>query len=256
MSIQSYFTRSLTIEILKAKGTLVLWLALVAPLFVVGVAFTASYLEGYKFYHKGVNPWIEFTGHILVGWSLFIFPIYVSLQSALVSAIEHQADTWKSVYSLPLPKWSVFYAKLALFTGLLAISHLVLFGFAEGAGWLLSELKPHYNFQLFTIRPVLAQACFNILLSGLGMASLQFYIGLRFRSFIIPAGFGLFITLAGVISRSQPISRASPYLSPINFFHNATQADGWHYGYVYISLLTYILGAIAGFLSTSQRDVV
>ncbi|WP_138994233.1 ABC transporter permease [Larkinella sp. C7] len=255
MMTLSYFVRSLSQERLKFKGTLVVWLALVAPVFVAVVAFMASYLDGHNLYQKGINPWLDYSGHILIGWTLFVFPIYVSLLSALVHAIEHQSNTWKTVYSLPMPKWSIYAAKLVLFTGLIVFSHLLLFGLAEAGGYLLGVLKPSYGFQLFSLHWVLAEGCFAGLLSGLGLCAIQFYIGLRFSSFIVPAGFGLMVTMAGAISRSLPISRFSPYLWPVSFFNRSIQVNNWQYGYVYIGMLTFLIGAIAGFQMISRRDV-
>ncbi|RRB01151.1 ABC transporter permease [Larkinella rosea] len=250
-----YFTRSFAQERLKAKGTQVVWLAILAPVFVVVVAFMASYLDGNRLYQHNVNPWLAYSTHILIGWTLFVFPIYTSLQSALVHAIEHQSQTWKTVYSLPMPKWSVYVSKLVVLTGLILLSHLLVFGLAEGGGWLLGMLKPQYGFQLFSLHRVLAEGCFASLLSGLGMIAVQFYLGMRFSSFILPAGFGLMVTLTGAISRSLPISRASPYLWPVLVFNSSIQTDDWQYTYVWIGMLTFLLAGIGGFLAIARRDV-
>ncbi|GAB3936126.1 ABC transporter permease [Larkinella terrae] len=250
-----YFTRSLAQERLKAKGTLVVWLAILAPVFVVTVAFMASYLDGNRLYRSNVNPWLEYSGHILIGWTLFVFPIYASLQSALVHAIEHQSQTWKTLFSLPMPKWSVYSAKLALFTGLLVLSHVLVLGLAEGGGWLLGMLKPHYGFQSSSLHRVLAEGCFASLLSGLGMAAIQFFLGIRFGSFILPAGVGLMLTMLGAISRSLSVSRVSPYLWPVLVFNSSIQIQDWQFTYVWIGLLTFFLASIGGFLIIYRRDV-
>lgn len=256
MNSFSYLSRSVAMEKIKIKNTLVPWLALFAPLFVVTVAFVAAYADGDRFYGPDINPWDNFSGHILVGWALFVFPIYVSLQSALYSAMEHQNHAFAYLYSLPVPKWSIYAGKLLILTGLISLSHAALYGFSEMAGWLLGILKPRYGFQSYSMHEVLSKASLLMFLVGGGMIVIQLYISMEFASFIVPAGLGLFATMAGAISRGFAISKASPYLWPIGFLNNSLQMADWQYSYLWIGLAVYVSGALASIVLISRKDIV
>lgn len=256
MNALSYLWRSLLMEKIKVSRALVLWLAFFAPAFVVLVAFVAAYVDGDKFYKPGINPWLNFSGHVLVGWALFVFPIYVSLQSALYAAVEHQNRAFAYLYSLPVPRWSIYVSKLLVLTALTGLSHVALYGFAEAAGWLLGLLKPHYGFQNYSMHEVLSKATLLMFLAGGGIMVIQLFISMQFASFIIPAGFGLFATMAGVISRGFAISIASPYLWPICFLNNSLDMADWRYSYLLTSLAVFVLGAVASIQVLNRKDIV
>lgn len=256
MKSLNYLWRGLLMEKIKVSGTLVLGLAFFAPAFVVLVAFVAAYADGGKFYKPGMNPWINFSGHILVGWALFVFPIYVSLQSALYAAIEHQNRTFAYLYSLPVPRWSFYVSKLLVLTALTGLSHIVLYGSAEAAGWLLGLLKPNYGFQSHSMHQVLSKATLLMFFGGGGIMVIQLFISLQSASFIVPAGFGLFATMAGVISRGFAISTASPYLWPICFLNNSLEMADWRYSYLLISVAVLVLGAVVSIQLLNRKAIV
>ncbi|SEJ83996.1 hypothetical protein SAMN05216327_12349 [Dyadobacter sp. SG02] len=255
MSTFNDLYRGLAMEKIKIKRTFVIWLALFAPAFVVITAFVAAYTDGDRFYGPGINPWVNFSGHVLVGWALFVFPIYVALQSALYAAVEHNNRAFGYLFSLPVPKWSIYASKLLVLTALVGLSHVALYGFAEGAGWLLGVLKPHYGFQHYTLREVLSRAALWMFLAGWGMIAIQMYVATRFSSFIIPAGIGLFATMAGAISRGFAASRFSPYLWPICFLNNSLELKDWHYLYVLLSIAAYVTCAVAGGMVLSRKNI-
>ena len=239
---EKYLLRGLTIEKLKISNTLVPWLTLSAPLFVVTVAFVAAYSGGEKVYRPGINPWENFAGHVLVGWSLFVFPIYLSLQSALYAGIEHQSRAWAYLYSLPVPKWAIHLSKLIMLAVLVATSHIALFFFAEGAGWILGLVRPSYGFQYYSLHNVLATASASLFVAGLGMIALQWLVSLYFESFLVPAALGLFATMAGAVSRGFAASDVSPYLWPTAMLNATLDMSEWRFSYLLISLL---FGAMA-----------
>jgi hypothetical protein len=233
-------------ERIKIKGTLVPWLAFFAPAFVVVVAFVASYTGGDKVYKSGVDPWIDFTGHILVGWSLFVYPIYVSLQSALYAGIEHQSKAWAYQCSLPMPKWSIYAGKLITISLWIAISHLALLMFSEAAGLLLGIIKPRYGFQHFSMHRVFAAGSALLFIAGSGMFAIQLLISILFESFLIPASLGLFATMVGAVSRGFVVSNASPYLWPTNLLNGTLEMPDWQYVYLLAGMSTYAIIGCAG----------
>ncbi|UFH57630.1 ABC transporter permease [Spirosoma sp. KNUC1025] len=246
----------LGMERLKLKGTLVIWLAIFAPGFVVVVAFVAGYADGERFYQPGVNPWNNFCEHLLAGWSLFIFPLYISLLSALYAALEHQNRAWGYLYSLPVLKSSIYLSKLLVLTALIVLSHTALFVLGFCAGSLIGLLKPAFGFQNYAMSAFMPVACLHLFVCGLGMIVIQLLISLWYPSFIIPAGFGLFATLAGAIARSFQVSHFSPYLWPFVFLNNTLGVNNWNYAILGWSVCTYLLGAYISMFFLGRRSRV
>jgi hypothetical protein len=116
-----------------------------------------------------------------------------------VNNIEHKAETWKSLFSLPIAKWSIYSAKYfyALFLVFLCLALFVLF--TIGFGNFLSILKPQLKFNEYHIEKLLAQIYFKLFLAALGILSIQFLLSLLFRDFLKPMGIGFVATIAGVI---------------------------------------------------------
>jgi hypothetical protein len=111
-----------------------------APLFITFISFNVFYFKGHEIVKPGQDPWPHLMSNVLQIWSLLFFPLTITLQSALYPAIEHQSNTWKHVYSLAVPRWSVYAGKLTLFTALLAVTMVLLFALTEGRGRLAGRV--------------------------------------------------------------------------------------------------------------------
>ncbi len=260
-----YYTRNLSAETLKCKRTMVLWLAVGAPLFITFISFCTFYFKGSSIVRPGVNPWLELMYTFRQTWPVVFLPLTISLQSALYPAIEHQSSTWKHVYSLAVPKWSVYAGKLTVFTALIALSMLLLFAFTEGVGALLSLLRPELGFGWYTAHGVLARECSRLLLAALGITAIQFYLGFRFRNFIVPVGFGLFMTIATRMLVPWKYFNKFPYawltLSwpaptwPTLTWPRTYVSLGFFTPEICLSLLVFAVVALLGYFETARRDV-
>jgi hypothetical protein len=250
-----YYTRNLSVETIKCKRTLVIWLAAGAPFFMVFLFFNVFYFKGHEMVKAGTNPWLPFQMQIMQVWAVLFFPLYISLQSALYNGIEHQANTWKYVYSLAVPKWSVYGSKFTLFTALIAISMLLLFAFTQAAGTLLDWLQPSLGFGRYSAYFQNARECFTLFLAALGITAIQFYVSFRFRNFILPAGLGLLMTVTAVaLMRWEHINKF-PYAWPmVSWFKGRTEPEFFTLE-IYLSLGVFALVAIIGYFQTARRDV-
>jgi lantibiotic transport system permease protein len=116
-------------EALKIRNTAALWLAVVTPvlatiLHVIDLFNRSSFPVG--------NPGDVWRNLLRNGWSfwaLFV-PILISFEAATLADLEHRGRHWKQLFTLPIPRWSVYATKI-LFGGLLlaASSFIVVLGF-------------------------------------------------------------------------------------------------------------------------------
>ncbi len=248
--------RSLSVEVLKCRRTLVFWLAAGAPFFMVFLAFNITFFHGEKFIRQGDNPWGYFLYSIRDLWGNFLFPMYIALQSVLLLSIEHQANTWKHVYALAVPRWTVYFGKLLLGVGLVCFCIFMLYVFTEGAGLLLALLKPELGFGKYSISVLLLRGYSKMVLAGLGIVALQHVISFRYHNFLVPAAFGFAMTVAGVALGGQQVIEYLPYSFPAL----ALKGDNMTYfplfnRWVYLSLAVFVTVNAVGYWAISRRDV-
>jgi Uncharacterized protein conserved in bacteria len=93
----------------------------------------------------GVNFWSAIAEHISRIWIFLLFPLLITLQTALIGETDYREGTWKVVCSQPVKRWMAVAAKqclavLAAFISLICLLLcLLLFGFS------LSILKPEFQ---------------------------------------------------------------------------------------------------------------
>ena len=198
------FLLSFRSEFFKSRKTLGFWAAILLPFLICLLLFVGFYTKSERLI--GMSPmrlWIQFAGAILgVMGSLFL-PMFVIFIAYSVNSIEHKADTWKSLFSLPISRWAVYTAKYfyALFLIFVCMTLFVLF--TIGFGNLLSLVKPELRFDNYHMEGTLAQLYFKLFLSSLGILSIQFLLILLWSDFLKPMGIGFFATIIGVITASK-----------------------------------------------------
>src|SRR5688572_11640607 len=104
----SGFLRALQSEFYKTRKTLALWSAIIFPLIL-------CVLISYGFYNNAakINPysaemqWFRFAGAFIGVMGSLLIPMLVIFQTFSINNIEHRAEMWKSLFSLPIPKWSI-----------------------------------------------------------------------------------------------------------------------------------------------------
>ena len=161
--------------------------------------------------------WIRFAGIPLNIMGTLLLPMFVIFIAYSVNSIEHKADTWKTLFSLPIPKWSVYSAKFfyALFLVLLTLLLFALF--TIGFGNLLGVLKPELTFADYHMEVILLQIYFKLFLSALGILSIQFLLSLLWVDFLKPMGIGFICFIIGVISAgfNWKYAYTIPYAHPM-----------------------------------------
>lgn len=251
-----YLGRTLSVEVLKCRRTLVFWLTAGAPFFMVFLVFNIFYFKGHQMIGPTANPWAGFLGMIGDMWGFFFFPMYITLQSVLLLSVEHQANTWKHVYSLAIPRWTVYFSKLVLSVGLVAFCMIMLYVFTELGGLLLSLLRPELKFGKYNASLVTLKGYTKLFLAGLGIVGIQHFISFRYPNFILPAAFGLAMTITAIALIGQAAFDYIPYAFPAL----SVKGDTMQYvpvfnREVYLSLVVFAVASFFGGWLISRRNV-
>ena len=187
--------------------------------------------------------------------SVALFPLFVILICTLLPQIEYRNNTWKQVFTSPQTKANVFLAKFMnvhlLMLVFLIATHLFMFLTIAGVNF----IKPTLNLFKHPLNgtTVLVNAA-NAYILLLAVCAIQFWLGLRFRNFIVPIGIGFALWLAGTIMAVQYKSNLVYYF-PYSFpaFPVSTKLKSQLTQVAWTSLGYALLFLIVGFFDFRRR---
>jgi len=214
--------RALHAEVLKLKRTLALRLVFLAPVIVVLLgAFiqTAAVIGGRG--DLAATFWQAHSQESLTMWAVFLMPLLIAVETALLSSIEHGERQWKHLFALPVPRSAIYIAKFTITQALVLLSTLLLCALIAISGWLLVLFHP----VLAAAGPpplwsIVVRALQCWLAAGL-MLSINLWIALRWPSFTVPLGAGIAGTFVALFASSAKIAEYYPWLLPLNVLSGA-----------------------------------
>lgn len=190
---------ALSSEMLKTKRTLALRLAFIAPLLVVLLEFLIVWQQGAKAGRSRLGMWVSLMQNSLVLWNLLMVPLFVTLQTALLAALEHSNKNWKHLFALPVSRQAIYGAKQVVALALIGISTPVLWLAVIVAGLVLRFLRPGIGFEApIPAWRILQFALLSYVCSWLIIA-IHTWVAMRSPSFVVAMGVGVAVTVVAVI---------------------------------------------------------
>lgn len=190
--------RALGVESRKYRRTMALWLAILAPALIVLLNFCIFYFRGEHIVDvaAGDFAWRKY-GMMNIQPSInLLFPLYIVLLAVWFFQIEHQSQTWKHLWVLPVRRSTQFLAKVLLFLGFVAGSLLIFLLLIYASGWVLMQVRPELGFDNTVGVLMIAKAVLYMLCASVGIIALQFWFSMRWKSLMAPLSIGM----AGIIS--------------------------------------------------------
>jgi hypothetical protein len=264
------FILSLRSEFYKSRKTLGFWCAIILPFVLCLLVFVGYLTHADKAATlPGQILWFLYANIMLGVMGTLLLPIFIIIVAYSVNSIEHRADTWKTLFSLPISKWSVYSAKYLYAVFLVFLCLLLFYLFTIGGGNLLGVIKPQLKFSEFSMASYLGQIYLKLFLASMGILSIQFLLSLVWSDFLKPMGIGFVGTIAGLIlaGMNWEYSYWIPYAHPvlaISGLHKrgptpaATQVI-MHVDIItneiYVSLAVAALFFVAGFFIVQKKSV-
>ena len=124
-------SRALVAETMKTKRTLALAMTVLAPLIIavlqVAVPAAASRVSAVD--RRPEKAWLSFSKSTLVYWSLLMLPLYITLETTLLSGLDHNQNHWtRVVHHAGARRWAFYAAKVLVAMALIALSNVVMLG--------------------------------------------------------------------------------------------------------------------------------
>jgi ABC-2 type transport system permease protein len=260
--------RATFVEIYKLRRTLALRAALLLP--IGGVAMTTvvnlSRARGSEFVLDHPNGWETLMlDQTLVLWCFVMLPLFVSLETALLAGIEHREGNWKQLFALPIPRWTIYTAKLLVAFGLVCLTSLELAAGIGLQGWILLKIRPDLGLTHPIPWDLIFWRTFVILPNVLLMLAVQTWVAIRWRSFTVPMGVGIGCTAVTIMllrtlknAASTPygptLASFFPWSSPYVMISPAATAGLRHTAFL-VGVLGGLLVSIIGCWEFARRDV-
>src|SRR5688572_847504 len=188
---------SLRSEILKTKRTASFYLTICAAAFGPLMSMLDIIFDGLEpgdrdfIFNKFLTTKFQMTGFVML-------PFFLILISTLLPQIEYKNNAWKQVLASPQTKSNVFLAKFInvqlliitfiLITQLMMFVNVIILHFREPSLNVLNQPVNGYQVLMTIVSGYLAI---------LAISAIQFWLGLRFRNFIIPIAIGFACWLIG-----------------------------------------------------------
>ena len=255
------FLISLQSEFFKTRKTLAFLSAILLPFLLILLISSGFYIKAEKMApYPPLMQWIHFTGAFLGVMGSLLLPMLIIFQTYSINNIEHGAGMWKSLFSLPLPKWSIYSSKWVYSVLLTALCLLLFVVFALAAGQIMSLLKPELRFDEYNFAGLLFRIHFKMFLASLGILSIQFLLSLIWDDFLKPMGIGFLLLIFGVIciNLKWEYAYAIPYSQPLLALMNImdkTKPFEMLTREVYISLGISLITFVAGYYIISKRSI-
>jgi hypothetical protein len=223
------FFVSLKSEFKKTRRTAIWYLCLICTLLTPFYAYVFN-IEEDKVVQFKQDPWNRFfMGEAGMVLNVMILPFFLILICTLLAQLEYKNNTWKQVYASPQPLLHVFFAKFLkiqlILIGILIITNVIMLIVLYATHYFRYPLNMEgsslrwQDFLIFNGR---------IYITVMSISALQFWLGLRFKNFIVPLVIGLFLWIfAMMLMETIPWVHDNkyPYLYPMRNYFPRLESD-------------------------------
>lgn len=191
MTSQVALIRALSAETLKMKRTIALKMVVLAPVSVVLLTLFMASQAPFSTLHRAtpIDAWRALSRVNLQFWGILMLPMYVTLQTALIAGLDHADNQWKALFVRPVPRWTVYVAKLAVVMAMVLASAVILVAGILAEGKLLHWYNAELGFGAIPYSLIVRETAEMTGLAFLFL-TIQHWVSLRWRSFSVAIGFG------------------------------------------------------------------
>lgn len=214
--MRSFFI-SIQSEFYKSRKTLAFWSSILLPLLLcLAIALSFIFKHESLAKHPPQVLWFYFISPITGIMGSLLLPILVIYNTYAITNMEYKGDTWKSLFSLPLPKLSIYASKFIYIIFLTFLTMLLFAVLIIASGHTIELVRPTLEFGDFNPNEIIFKAFTKLFLSAIGIISIQFLMNLMWNDFLKPFGLGFLFTIVCSITANVGWKYATylPYAFP------------------------------------------
>ncbi len=196
------FALSLQSELLKTKRTASFWLSILGAALIPTIFFLKCVLDPAEAAPAfQATPWKTYFKIAWEALSTFLLPMYIILICALIPQIEFKNNAWKQVFASPQSTSQIFFSKFLTVHLMILLCYALFNALIIISGVSVNLIHSQYAFLDHSIDWLsLMQLNAKIYISILGISAIQFWLSLRFKSFIGPVGIGLALLVGSIMA--------------------------------------------------------
>lgn len=240
--------RVLHAELLKLKRTLAFRVIFVLPLLVAMLQFFALWRT--RKFGADFKLWETLPKNMLTIWAIFMMPLLITLETALLNGIEHSDRQWKHIFALPIPRHTVYLAKFVVAQALIAASTLILCVLTVLVGLAVMQLRPELANSGAVSYGWLAKYAALVWLAAWLIIAIQTWVSIRWSGFAVALGTGIAGTFFALFAASASVGKYYPWLLPLNVFSEERFTAA-----LLIGVVGGVIAALLGCLEFVRRDV-
>jgi hypothetical protein len=259
MKAISFYISSIKNELIKLKRTFAFWLTIISA-----ILFPILFFIAYALRHKaqipktGINPWEKFMTIQIENSIPFFIPMFIVLITSLIMQIERKSIGIKHLFTLPAPKWSIYFGKLTIVIFAIITTYIYYYVAILLSGALLGLIHPDLaflNFQPEHIKYI--KILSTSLVASLGIVGIQFWLSFRVKNFIIPLGIGMFLAIIGIIVSQAPQSIYFPYsfsVLSVSLGSKVAMIFGIPFITIY-SIICFLVTSVLGYVHIKRSNI-
>ncbi|PSL47921.1 hypothetical protein CLV51_102781 [Chitinophaga niastensis] len=239
------FLLNTSAEFLKCRKTVVIWLTILVAALLPPLNYFMLMEHRERFIQMMKrDPWDLIFMINLDNAATVTLPVFCILLSATIASIEIRNNTWKQVYSQPRSHADIYFSKFIVVQYYLLLYFICSFISSLTEGFLLHAMDAAFPLYWQNIHWQLLLTHFlRIYIGALALSTLQYWLSIHLRNFIVPVFIGLGLLAAGSVVNMLGYGLYYPYVYPRIML--AINIVGNRYNHAEGTAFTYCLG---GFL--------
>ncbi|MEK3731957.1 ABC transporter permease [Paenibacillus sp. FSL M8-0334] len=231
------------LTLLHAEGLKLKRLCRLIPLIQGIILISMTALEWYLYFRQG--PGGVYAGFAVMYMFLsFVFLLGITLLASIMAGTEHETRAWKQLLAMPVPKGSIYLAKL-VWIFLLQLCTVVITVVGMCVIWVLYTNEP-IPWKIMILQPLFVS------LSSVPMMAIQLWLSTVFANQALPLALGIFGSVSSLFlaRSSSPVIHLLPWSYPAL----SSPLIPGHMQWIGISLGVGLMLSILGTLMFTRRE--
>jgi hypothetical protein len=194
------------------KRNLGVWLIILVPAIVV-LSIDLYLLYKNRAQSYSGNPWNGILGSYSFLLFSMLYPLIIAIFSQSVYDVEYRNNCFTQLFTLPVKRSKLFFAKILYMVEILFISLSLAYAIFLILGYIFSYIQPQLGFQDYDVRMAVFVFFGKCFWGALAIAFIQFFFSLLFKKMIFPIGIACCFMMLSLIIYQWRYIDFIPYIT-------------------------------------------